>query len=111
MLLQGLDGIKAQQEAALNLELTPDKCVVLVLKIFGHSKCLLLLSLAWLELDAINTRRQAAQSGDSVMEKLDAVYLRSMFVFVAAERMTARGGTEGEGCQVLFRNPAVVVEK
>lgn len=45
------------------------------------------------------------------MEKLDAVYLRSMFVFVAAERMTARGGTEGEGCQVLFRNPAVIVEK
>lgn len=45
------------------------------------------------------------------MEKLDAVYLRSMFVFVAAERMTARGGTEGEGCQVLFCNPAVVVEK
>lgn len=62
MLLQGLDGIKAQQEAALNLELTPDKCVVLVLKIFGHSKCLLL-SLAWLELDAINTKRQAAQRG------------------------------------------------
>lgn len=58
MLLEGLSGIKAQQEAALNLEMTfflhtgSFVCVCVSDNIW----MLPLLSLAWLELDAKNIK-------------------------------------------------------